>query len=60
MEKKIEMLYKIFCAKAELWAGRNEDCKWAYQNAAAIVLLVMEGDDEALREVFGANVMEEE
>lgn len=60
MENRMELLYKIFWAKAKKWAGRDESCKFAYQNAAAIVLEAMDGNDEVLREIYAANVEEEE
>lgn len=59
MENRMEMIYKIFCAKAKMWAGRDEGCKFAYENAAALVLEALEGNDEVLREIYAMNVQED-
>lgn len=60
MEDRLELLYKIFWAKSKMWAGLDESCKFAYQNAAAIVLDAMDGNDENLREIYAMSVKEEE
>lgn len=56
MENKMEMVYEILCAKAKMWSGRDDSCRFAYENAAAIVREALDGNEEILREIYAANV----